>query len=420
MKRAFHFASGEGSSFSLAMKLKREGHPVTWQVKAAEGRNIGKGYIPWQEKAPKGSVVVFDTTQRGIEGAAYRKAEHLVIGGNHFDKPLEIDRVFGATVMREAKIKVPETYPFSDTKSAIKFLDTVEGAWFVKVSADVGECDTYDAADPEAMIRYLEWVESVGKVHPFELQRKAVGVEVSCNGWFDGQSFVPPFDVTIEEKRLLSGDVGPRTGCESCVVWHSDSMTLPNKTVKKIEAVLRKEGYQGPIDLNSLIDSEGEPLGLEWSARLGFDATQAWMHLFQGDLGEQLEAFAAGDLPEWEPVDASVISGVLRVSIPPYPGDDKQGHAKAAGLPLDPRVMTDTDFDPTDVMKGEDGLPAAAGFSGIVGTVHHSGTDIRDLQEQLLHKAQGFQIPQAQYRVDPLSRAPRDMKALAKLGLLGR
>jgi phosphoribosylamine--glycine ligase len=420
LKTAFHFASGDGSSFSLALKLHREGHHVTWHVKAKEGQQIGKGYLPWSERPQKNAVVIFDTTQRGVEGERYRQAGHAVIGGNHFDKPLEIDRAFGAEIMRKSGIKVPETYPFTDIKSAVSFLDTVEGAWFVKVSADVGECDTYDAADPEAMIRYLEWVETVGKVHPFELQRKAAGIEVSCNGWFDGVAFVPPFDITIEEKKLLSGDVGPRTGCESCVVWHASNLALANRTVKKIADTLRKEGYVGPIDLNSLIDNEGEPLGLEWSARLGFDATQAWMHLFQGDLGEQLDAFAHGDLPEWEPTDVSHLSGTLRVTIPPYPGEDKKGHAKAMGLPLDPRVMTDSVFDPTDVMKGEDGLPAAAGYCGIVGTVNFVGHHLQHVKDHMLATAKSLEIPQAQFRVDPLSRAERDMAALKKLGLLGR
>ena len=54
-----------------------------------------------------------------------------------------------------------------------------------------------------------------------------------------------------------------------------------------------------------------------------------------------LDAFAHGDLPEWEPTDVSLLSGTLRVTIPPYPAEDKKGHTKAAGLPLDPRVMSD-------------------------------------------------------------------------------
>jgi len=420
LKTAFHFASGDGSAFSLALKLQREGHPVTWSVKTSEARNIGRGYVKAAVTPPAGAIVVFDTTQRGAEGAAYRKRGHLVIGGNPFDKPLEIDRAFGAKVMKDLGIKTPETYPFSDIPSAVKFLDTVEGAWFVKVSADVGECDTYDAADPEAMIRYLEWVEGVGEVHPFELQRKASGIEVSCNGWFDGKDFVPPFDLTIEEKLLLTGDVGPRTGCESCVVWHASNSKLADRTVSRIADVLRRERYQGPIDLNSLVDTSGDPIGLEWSARLGFDSTQAWMHLFQGDLGEQLEAFAAGDLPEWEPSDQGHLSGTLRVTIPPYPGTDKPGHKKTTGLPLDPRVMSDNVFDPMDVMKGDDGLPCAAGSCGIVGTVNYTGHHLEHVQRHMLETAKSLAIPQAQFRVDPLSRAARDMAALEKLGLLGR
>ena len=142
MKTPIHFMSGDGSSLPLALKLQTEGHPVTWHIKAPDARQMGKGYLTWADEPPKGSLVIFDTTKRGAEGAALRRRGHLVIGGNPFDEPLEIDRAFGAKVMQKAGIRIPETYPFADISSAITFLEKVDGAWFVKVSADVGECDT--------------------------------------------------------------------------------------------------------------------------------------------------------------------------------------------------------------------------------------------------------------------------------------
>src|SRR5262249_33138263 len=142
------------------------------------------------------------------------------------------------------------------------------------------------------------------------------GTEVSCNGWFDGQKFVPPFDFTIEEKRFMPGKLGPRTGCESNIVWLAQDNTLPEISVKPLENILRREGYVGPIDLNSLILPSGEPVGLEWTARLGFDATQAWQALIPR-LGEQLAEFLSGGLREWEHSDD--LSVTIRISMPPYP-----------------------------------------------------------------------------------------------------
>ena len=412
MKRPIHFWSADGSSLPLALRLKREGHSVTWYVKSPEARSIGKGLLTRADSPPRGSLVIFDSTGQGGLGTAYRRQGHLVIGGNPFDKNLELERPEGARIMRKGGIVTPPTFPFSDIPGALRFLKKAEGRWFVKVSGDTVESSTCDAPDPESMIRYLTWVGSKGKVDPFELQQGVDGIEVSCNGWFDGEKFLKPFDITLEEKKFLAGDQGPRTGCESCVVWHARSEALGKVTVQAIEDQLAAEGYRGPVDLNSLIDDDGTPQGLEWTARLGFDATQAWMRLFDGDLGEQLEAFAAGESTQWEPRGpAGTLSGVLRITIPPYPTWEPKLIKKTEGMPLDERVLHDMRFDPVDVMEDAQ----AAGGSGIIGTVSAMGS-LAEIKASLLTQAESLNIPHKQFRIDPLSRVESDMARLKKMG----
>src|SRR2546422_4157146 len=53
--------------------------------------------------------------------------------------------------------------------------------------------------------------------------------------------------------------------------------------------------FRSSLDLNMIVTEKG-PLGLEWTARLGFDASDALFRLLGPTLPEQLEAFAFGDL----------------------------------------------------------------------------------------------------------------------------
>ena len=418
MKVPFHFWSDDGSSFPLALKLKREGHPVTLYTKSPEAEWIGKGIIPRRHDPPPGAVVVFDCVGAGAIGAMYRKKGHLVIGGNSFDKALEKDRSAGIKIMHAGGISTPKTFPFSAIAPAIKFLEKQEGAWFVKVSGSQVESSTCDAPDPEYMIRYLKYVEAAGKVDPFELQQTVQGTEVSCNGWFNGHEFVTPFDITLEEKRLMNDELGPRTGCEACVVWMASDDRLAEITVCAIEEQLEEEGYVGPIDLNSLVNSEGVPYGLEWTARLGFDAVQAWMRLFEGDLGEQLEAFASGELGTWEVADLDRVSVTSRLSIPPYPTWDPKLIAKTRGVPIDPRVLSDRSFDPVDIMESDNGL-VAAGASGIIGTAGSVGRDMDQCRDACRSTLASLVIPNKQYRTHLIERAQRDLTDLSRLKLLG-
>jgi phosphoribosylamine--glycine ligase len=199
------------------------------------------------------------------------------------------------------------------------------------------------------------------------------------------------------------------------VVYLADDDKLADITVGLMEDVLAEEGYVGPVDINSLIDKDGTPQFLEFSARLGFDATQAWMRLIpEGELGEQLEAFVAGELERWEPVPHT-LSATLRLTMPPYPNWDKKMVGKAQGMPLDYALLDDEMIDPIDVMQG----PVAAGAGGVICTVGALGLSITGLRKELLARAEMLEIPDKQYRNDPLARVPRDMQALESLGLLG-
>lgn len=417
-KPGFFVHSDYGDAAFLARRLKSEGHPVLLYIKDPSGSHLGNGLVPKTTNPvpPKGyPFAIFDSIKHGNAGREIRKRGIKVLGANPFDVALEGDRPQGARIMREIGIAVPEAKEFHSVPTAIKFLESQSGPWFVKqIGGDTAEISTYDAKNPNDMARYLRWAQTAGLSH-FQLSQRIEGTEVSCNGWFDGEKFVQPFDITIEEKKFMPGKLGPRTGCESNVVWLAQDTKLADITVAPLADHLRRKGYVGPTDLNSLIRGTGAPVGLEWTARLGFDATQAWSALIP-NLGEQIAEFLSGGLQRWEHSDD--LSVTIRVSMPPYPSWDPKGAQDVRGMPLDKRWMTEEGVCPYDIMASPDG-PVLSGASGIVGTVGATGNALEEIVTRATEMAYEMVVPNKQFNKEPIARRKKDIPALVKLGLAG-
>lgn len=69
-------------------------------------------------------------------------------------------------------------------------------------------------------------------------------------------------------------------------------------------------------------------------------------------------------------------------------------------------------------MQGPNGL-AMAGRDGLIGTVGALGEDVLMLIQEVLALAKHLRVPNKQYRIDPLTRAVRDLTELVRLGLAG-
>jgi len=406
----FFLYSHYGDALPLGIALQKAGADVVMHTVDEGTEHVGEGLIDLSEhpNPPAGSIVIFDDTGMGAEGTDLRNQGFAVIGGNPFDTKLGKDRRRGKEIMKEAGIVVPQGKSFKTIDEAKVYVTDKEGKWFVKVDGDLGNASTVDG-DSETLKRYLTWVSAQDKqVHGVELQSALQGPEVSVEGWFDGEEFVFPFNATIEEKRLMAGNVGPRTGCESCVVWPY-SGPLADELLKMTD-VLRKEEYIGSLDLNMIVTQDG-PVGLEWTARLGFDASTALWVLAGPTLPEQLEAFAYGALPAWELSPEPALT--LRLSIPPYPTEDKKLGRKMYGYPIDSGMSQETIY-PTDIRLGPSGLECA-GRDGLLGCIVTQGNDMKSKAVDI---AGSLKIPSLQYRIDPVSRYEKTLKELDALGVL--
>lgn len=403
------FWSEYGDSLPLARLVAAAGGDVMLYNDHDSAEHVGEGLVEVtaNPNPPRGAIVVLDCTGKGDCGSDYRSRGFAVVGGNPYDSLLGKSRRDGIKIMKEHKIATPEDHYFPTIEKAIEFLEDKDGDWFVKVDGDRGDDSTSNGA-PAYLIRYLHHLgDTDAKVRGVELQKKAEGSEISIEGWFDGQRFVFPFNATVEEKKFLTGNVGPRTGCESCVVFPYEGPLC--EELLKMEDTLRDEGYVGSLDLNMIVTEKG-PLGLEWTARLGFDASDALFRLLGPTLPEQLEAFAFGALPTWEFVPASALT--LRFSVLPYPDTNPKESRKMYGFPLDPAIL---ECDVTDVALSPDG-PVCAGRDGLLGVVTSVGTDIESMRKEVLDRVSALKIANLQYRIDPVSRWEKTMTALEKEG----
>jgi phosphoribosylamine-glycine ligase len=397
----FHLASTAGDGFCLAYRLRRDGHPVTWSVKERDGRAMGKGLV--EQAEPRGrDTVIYDAV--GSHGRG------MHIGGNTLET-WETHRGEGTKVMAEYGLAIPDTVEFTNLEKALSFLRTNDGEWYFKPDgAHVPKSMTRKGTS-ESLLRFLAWAApQLRKVPRFELQAPIDdGIELDIGVWLNGAGPVA-YEVCIEEKKFLYDNIGPSTGCQSNVLWDIPFDCKLSRILDPFLDPLVDSGYVGLVGLNTMWTKKGEPYGLEWTMRLGFDSTQAELMLWDESLGVDLAVFAQG---RGHGFSRSKKAGMtLRLSTPPQPQEDSKDDEKLAGLPLDPQLLEHNWFAPDDVALDADGKPVCATGSGFIGTVGCTGTSLERMRKQLIDRAKSLDIPDLMYRPDPVSRADAALKFL--------
>jgi hypothetical protein len=120
-----------------------------------------------------------------------------------------------------------------------------------------------------------------------------------------------------------------------------------------------------------------------------------------GDLGEQLGAFAAGSLQEFE-IAADEMAMTMRVTVPPYPS--LQHAMDVFEHPVDSNVMnSQKDMFPQDIMI-QGGRPVMAGSDASVVVVGARGKDPTEMRGKILKRVHKLAIKDAQYKADLCDR----------------
>lgn len=394
--------SSNGDGISIALRLAQEGHLV--KVWSRGGKVMLNGYTnpsPTSSLDGKYDLTISDMVGMGLTCNFLKKQGQLVLGGSTFHDRLELDRLYGVKVVKQlTKLHVPETIHITDKETLKKELQKANSARVIKPlnNKSVDLTLVSSRKDNKALLSIInQWGE---KLTPCLLQEKIPEeVEISTEGWFNGEEFVLPFNHTFEKKRLMEGDKGPQTGCMGNVVYPTEGDKLTDLALKPLTPFLKKINYVGPIDVNCII-SKGKAYFLEFTTRFGYDAIQAWMELFKLSLFDYLYHIATGQGNLKKHTDyRNEMSIAVRLSMNPYPS--KEGIKKWRGIQV-VNVLKEAEHHIwlMDVMKLR-GVPVLAGTDGVVGCVAARGISPQECRRRVYRSVENLIIhPDVQYRTD--------------------
>lgn len=405
MKFLLFSTAGEGAQ--ILKWIQDEGNEVGIYITEKEYQGSYKGILDHVEPddfIDDDTVIIFDLTGNGKEADNFRKRGHLVYGASALADALEHDRELGLNLMESVGINIPQTLNFSEFQAGVDFLLENDYKRYVfKPSGDEMPCKlTFAADDAEELIQYMKFVErKFGKqISDFVLQEFVEGVCVSTEFFCDGKKFIRPANHTVEVKKHMNNDLGPSTGCAGNIVWIPEDDDDLVKEVLKAEEFFVNSGYVGQVDLNAALTKSGEIFGLEWTPRVGYDATPTLLKFLGMEVGKFFSDITRGQLSEI-PLERLYMGGI-RISIPPYPAEPKGNSEKLSpniGVPIQGHEPYEGSIYFFEVMEEEDQLVHSGG-TGVIACVTSSDEDVDRCLSDAYYIAKELKIPDKQYRTD--------------------
>lgn len=424
LKIALSSYTAYGAWFQL--RLLEEGHKVDYFLTEPDYENILGGIIPSPYVQAKGSkgyprydkydLSIFDLTGKQRQ-AEYSASLCPTIGDGAFNCAVEDDRMFGLEAMEECGIQVPPYERFSELASAKEYIRKGNKRYVYKPDGgqDNDTDTTYVSSSSDDMLANIDKLFAKTKGQPFVLQEFIKGTEVSVEGWFNGEDFYL-VNVTLEEKKFMDKGNGPNTGCAGNLVFYlRESAELYKQGLEKMKPYLKKIGYTGMIDLNTIAVEGAGLFGLEWTPRFGYDASATLINMYGGNFGEMMHKIATGAIPDesWK----GEFGAAVRLSIPPYPTEVKGKHPAGVSIKgIEKKDYLGTYMFDVELDKRE-GL-VTAGHSGFVCVPLGYGRSIGDAWAEVDAKVDKIKIPNMQIRSDLQKSTTKRYYELSEMGLL--
>ena len=325
MRVLFIDDAGDGL-LDIALRAQSMGHQVRYFLRAFDRikRPVGQGLIErvndWREWIRWTDLTILGGNGRYLsEIGRWQREGYPVIGGNTESASWELDRRKGMAVFRKAGIAVPEYQECRNYDEAIRTVANEDRGFAVKPCGDISDKSlSVVAKTPRELVWRLQRWKTEGKrlEQGFMLQDRIAGVEMAVGSWFGPGGFAPGVEENWEEKRLFAGALGPNCGEAGTVMRLVRRSKLADKVLLPLEEQLHACGYVGNIDVNCIIDDDGNPWPLEFTMRMGYPAIniEAALHT---DMVEFLAGLAEGVPPKTRQMDKIAVGIVA--AIPPYP-----------------------------------------------------------------------------------------------------
>lgn len=393
--------SGEGAG--ILKQIADEGNDCELFIEDSNYETVYDGILEKTDiiDPDKNTIILFDMSGNGALADSLRNEGHLVFGASSYSDNLEKDRQFGLDTMKACGIKLPLTQEFENFEDAMPFLAQNENKKFVFKPSGTMPCKlTYCSSDNEDLLSYMKFAEEHfgDKIENFVLQEFVEGDLISTELFFDGKKVVGPINHTVESKKFMNDDLGPSTGCSGNLVWVCEDSNIANNGVLKIIPFLKNEGFIGQIDLNSVVNEEGV-WGLEWTPRMGYDATPTYLKMLGIDYGKFFSDIVQGVAKKSWQHNSDEMFGI-RLTIPPYPAEPEESDEEKVqkllsteGIPILHWQTYAANLDLVEVMLVDGELQHSNGAGVIAVVMHEKAKRCYEILEKI-------KIPDKQYRTD--------------------
>lgn len=325
----------------LALRAAAHGHQCRYflrdydQHRCPVGRGLVERVPDWRASTRWADLVILGSLGYAQAEFDRMKADGVqIIGAPGEAAAWELDRMVGMQVFRKAGIPVPPYRQCRTLDEAIAYAKSRDEGMAAKPCGDVTDKSlSFVGKTGKEMIWRLGRWKREHKQFPqgIILQDRIEGIEFAVGGWIGPGGFAEGWEENAEEKRLFAGNLGPNCGEAGTVMRLQRSSKLADKVLKPLEDRLVSLGYTGNIDVNCIVDDDGNPWPLEFTVRFGYPAINIELALHDGDPIEFLAGLAAGKPPRSRRLNEVAVGVVM--ALPPYPF----GHEKSdevVGVPV--------------------------------------------------------------------------------------
>jgi phosphoribosylamine--glycine ligase len=395
---------------SLYLRLAEDGHEVRVFIGYPLCKDTLAGLIhrvtdweaelDWIRAEGQDGCILFENIGLGYGEIQDRlRREGLnVIGGGTYGARLENDRAYAQRVLAELGLATAPVFEFSDVEEAKRFIDRRPGRYVLKSNGP-------DAASFVGRHRAGADVSAVlagggqSTASSFVLMDFIAGMEMGVGAYFNGEDFLEPACLDWEHKRFFPGDLGELTGEMGTVVTYSRSKRFFDRTLGKMAPLLRKNGYCGYINLNTIVNEDGI-WPLEFTCRFGYpgyailDPLQktSWAHLFRAMLSRSTRRFDT---------ESGFAVGIV-ITMPPFPY-----YRDSVPVPVGLPILFEGDLSQAErrhVHYGEvalhNGVLVTSGASGNTLVVTGTGETIKTARDAANALADKVVVANARYRRD--------------------